>query len=93
MFGAQARFLRSAVRISGVGTEYVRIGDEGGKATFRFCAQCGATAYYTFEGMPDFIVIPVGAFADPAFPRPTFSVYEDRMHSWVTMEPDIEHMR
>jgi hypothetical protein len=34
----------------------------------------------------------VGAFADPNFPAPVFSVYEDRMHSWVNMPRDIEHM-
>jgi hypothetical protein len=44
------------------------------------------------EGREDSIAIPVGAFADSSFPAPTFSVYEDRKHSWVTMPPDIEHM-
>ena len=39
-----------------------------------------------------FIAIPVGAFADPKFPSPTFSVYEKRMHSWVSMPPGVEHM-
>ena len=44
------------------------------------------------EGREDSIVIPVGAFADSCFPAPTFSVYEDRMHSWVTMPKDMKHM-
>lgn len=35
---------------------------------------------------------PVGAFADPNFPPPVFSVYEDRMHGWVSMPQGIEHM-
>jgi hypothetical protein len=34
----------------------------------------------------------VGAFADPQFPAPTFSVYEERMHSWVFMPKGIERM-
>ena len=25
-------------------------------------------------------------------PSPVFSVYEERMHSWVAMPPGIEHM-
>jgi hypothetical protein len=37
--------------------------------------------------------IPVGAFVDPTFPGPSFSVYEERMHSWVVMPDGIEHMR
>ncbi len=92
VFASQARFERSAVEISGSGTEYARTGDEGGRATFTFCPTCGVTVYYVAEGKPDNIAIPVGAFADSNFPAPTFSIYEDRMHAWVTMPEDIEHM-
>ena len=92
VFGAQARFARSGVTISGEGKEYVRVGDEGSKVTFTFCTECGATVYYVLEGIEDTIAIPVGAFADPAFPAPAFSVYEERMHGWVRMPEDIEHM-
>ena len=92
VFGAQARFPREAVTIVGVSTEYVRTGDEGTKAAFRFCPQCGAIVYWTMESYPDALAIPVGAFADPSFPGPTFSVYEDRMRAWVQMPSDIEHM-
>jgi hypothetical protein len=38
------------------------------------------------------VMIPVGVFADPSFPGPTFSVYEERMHGWVRMPDGIEHM-
>jgi hypothetical protein len=44
------------------------------------------------DGREDSIAIPVGAFAESSFPAPTFSVYEDRMHSWITLPIDIEHM-
>jgi len=91
VFGAQARFASDAVTISGVSKEFVRVGDEGTQATFRFCPECGATVFYT-GGLEGSVVIPVGAFADPQFPPPTFSVYEERMHSWVSLPPDIEHM-
>ncbi len=92
VFGAQARFSADSVSISGVAQQYTRVGDEGGLAVFNFCPTCGATVYYTLEGAAGYIAIPVGAFAEPAFPRPTFSVYEDRMHSWVQMPLDMEHM-
>ena len=92
VFAAQARFAREAVEISGAGTDYVRVGDEGGRARFTFCPNCGATVYYVMEGREDSIAIPVGAFAESSFPAPTFSVYEDRMHAWVTMPKDMEHM-
>ena len=90
VFGAQARFNRKSVSIQGRSTQYVRVGDEGTKITFNFCPTCGSTVHY--EIGEDSIAIPVGAFADPTFPEPTFSVYEERMHAWVNLPPNIEHM-
>jgi len=92
VFGAQARFHERAVQISGDSTVYVRVGDEGRKATFHFCPQCGSTVYYRLEGRPEHVAVPVGAFAEPGFPAPSFSVYEERMHPWVGLPPDIERL-
>ena len=91
VFGAQARFPRESVTIVGTCAEYVRTGDEGSECTFRFCPTCGATVYYTLDVDPERIAIPVGAFADPSFPAPGFSVHEGRMHSWVHMPDNVEH--
>ena len=92
VFAAQARFARDAVQITGSGTEFVRVGDEGGRATFTFCAVCGATVFYVIAGRETDVVIPVGAFAEPAFPAPSFSVYEERMHAWVRLPEDMTHL-
>lgn len=92
VFGVVARFPSASVTISGKSTEYVRTGDEGSKATFHFCATCGATVFYTSDAMEGNVAIPVGAFADPQFPGPSVSVYEERMHSWVFMPANIEHI-
>lgn len=92
VFGAQARFAAGAVTITGTSKLFVRVGDEGSRATFRFCPECGSTVYYTAEGLEGVVAIPVGAFADPAFPGPVSSVYEDRKHGWVSMPDGIEHM-
>ncbi|MBP9150523.1 MAG: GFA family protein [Rhodoferax sp.] len=92
VFGAQARFNRNFVTISGESNQYIRVGDEGSKITFNFCPNCGATVHYAVEGYDEeSIAIPVGAFADPSFPVPAVSVYEDRMHSWVILPADIQH--
>jgi len=91
-FSEQARFPRENVTLSGASTEYVRVGDEGGRATFHFCPTCGCTVYYEAEALDGFLTIPVGAFAEPGFPPPQVSVYESRMHGWLAMPPDIEHM-
>lgn len=92
VFATQARFSRAGAKIVGESIEYVRAGDEGGGATFRFCPKCGAIVHYTNAGDEETITIPVGAFADPSFPAPTVSVYEQRMHAWVTMPSEMEHI-
>jgi hypothetical protein len=86
-FGMQARFPSNHVRIVGRYTEYVRASDEGEERTFHFCPTCGATVFYTLSTVPDAVSVPIGAFADPAFPPPTVSVYESRRHPWVAV-PD-----
>ncbi|WP_456238446.1 GFA family protein [Piscinibacter terrae] len=88
----QAVFAASAGQVEGESTEFVRIGDEGTKITFRFCPRCGAAVFHTASGHENSISIPVGAFADPSFPKPSTSVYEERMHSWVSMPAGIDHM-
>jgi hypothetical protein len=92
VFGAQARFRWTAVAVTGESSVYVRVGDEGGKAAFHFCPKCGAIVYWLCPDNPDHVAVPVGSFAEPGFPVPTFSVYEERMHSWVCLPDNIEHM-
>ena len=94
VFSAQASFLRESVSIRGNGTEFVRVGDEGGRFRFTFCPGCGSTVFYVEEGDEQQIAIPVGAFADSHFPVPTISVYEERRHWWVSLPDDVvEHWR
>ena len=90
-FGTQAGFSRESVTVEGDGTEFVRVGDEGGKFRFTFCPGCGSTVLYFEEGDEERIAIPVGAFADSRFPIPTVSIYEERRHSWVSLPADVEH--
>jgi hypothetical protein len=85
----QARWPREQVRTEGDATEYVRISDEGEERSFFFCPRCGATVYYRSD--PDRIAVPVGAFADPYFPAPRISVWENRMHPWVGLPDEIDH--
>jgi hypothetical protein len=43
--------------------------------------------------MPGVVAVPVGAFADPAFPPPVFSVHEARRHAWIALPAEgIEHV-
>jgi hypothetical protein len=92
VFGEQARFPRENVTVSGASTAYVRVGDSGSRMKFHFCPTCGSTVYYELESVEGFLAIPVGAFADPDFPTPRVSVYEDRKHKWVVTPSEAEHI-
>ncbi|HEX4692945.1 GFA family protein [Sphingomonas sp.] len=91
-FAAQARFPEDRVTITGQSKQWPRVGDEGGGAAFDFCPDCGSTVFYRNIDMPGLVAVAVGAFADPSFPPPIYSVYEDRKHAWVEIVGDgIDH--
>jgi len=91
-FAAQARWPTGQVTISGEARVWTRIGDNGSATDFSFCPTCGANLFYRGGGFPDLIAIAIGAFADPAFPAPMFSVWEQRKHGWVEILGDgVEH--
>jgi hypothetical protein len=87
-FGVQARFPKDQVAIEGEFTEFTRTGDSGGHATFRFCPRCGSTVCWELDGLPGFVAVAVGAFADPNFPAPSVTIYEARRHTWA-LSPDL----
>ncbi len=91
-FGQQSRWPADRVTVAGQATTFARVGDAGSAITTSFCPVCGATVHYAIDRVPGFVVVPVGAFAEPGFPAPTFSVYEARKHAWVTLPDGIEHM-
>jgi hypothetical protein len=91
-FAAQARWPEDQVEIEGESKIWTRIADSGHRATYRFCPDCGSTVAYVFEGWLGVVAVPIGAFADPAFPAPRFSVYEHRKHAWTAiLGEDVEH--
>jgi hypothetical protein len=49
--------------------------------------------YYTNGNEPGLIAVAVGAFAEPGFPAPDFSVWEERLRNWVVPPPGAEHLR
>ncbi|HSZ22925.1 MAG TPA: GFA family protein, partial [Candidatus Sulfotelmatobacter sp.] len=87
-FSFNAWFTQQDVRIEGRATEFVRVGDEGGHITFRFCPNCGATVYWNIDRIPGTIAIAAGSFADMSFPAPAVSVYKSRRYPWVEIRTD-----
>jgi hypothetical protein len=89
-FGVQAWFRDEQVKVQGQSSEWKRVGDEGGRITFRFCPTCGSTVCWTGSYAPGSLAVAVGAFADSTFPGPTVEVYEERRHPWVEKPRTIE---
>lgn len=57
---------------------------ESGRASKRyFCPYCGTAVYWKGAIFPGHTGIPVGAFADPDFPDPMISVWNESKHGWV----------
>jgi hypothetical protein len=83
VFGVQARFPGELVTIEGRSAQWTRLGDSGQPCTFNFCPVCASTVYWEISGPPRFVAVAVGAFADPSFPPPNISVYEERRHGWA----------
>lgn len=87
-FSFNARWPAENVTITGTAREFTRIGDEGSRATFSFCPECGVTVHYRLDNQPGIIAIPAGTFADVSFPQPFVSVYEERKPAWVEIRAE-----
>ena len=90
VYGAQARFRREHVTIEGSSQCFVRVADSGNKISFYFCPTCGSTVHWCIETHEHLVVVAMGAFADPSFPVPRFSVFETHRHSWVGLPDGLE---
>ncbi|WP_456624095.1 MULTISPECIES: GFA family protein [unclassified Bradyrhizobium] len=82
-FGVGAFYSADAVTISGAPKEYVRTAASGGKVRSYFCPDCGSTVYWKADNLPAMIGVAVGAIADPNYPAPIRSVFEQSKHAWV----------
>ena len=92
-FAVQARWPEGQVRIEGRSQSWSQLGDSGNRVTFHFCPECGSDVHYAIDGKFDGqVAIPLGAFDDPYFAAPAFSVWEERKHDWVEISGDeVEH--
>ncbi len=93
-FAIQARWPAQQIAIEGCSKSFQKIADSGNRATFHFCPECGSDVHYEINGKFDGLVaIPLGAFDDPYFASPAFSVWEKRKHGWLEIVGEnIEHI-
>ncbi|KRA83097.1 GFA family protein [Altererythrobacter sp. Root672] len=84
-FGVMAYFPDANVTVTGEAREYSRPTDEGNSFTTGFCPACGSTLYGRASKYPGITGVTVGTIADPAFPPPARSVYEQSRHGWLAL--------
>ena len=81
------------VAISGASKEFTHAAASGGEMHNHFCPQCGSTVYWTVTNLPSMIGVAVGAMANPKYPAPVISVFEQSKHDWVQIDGAVEHFR
>ncbi len=92
-FGVGAFYPEGAVAISGTPKEFTRDGASGGRVHSYFCPTCGSTVYWKADRLPSLIGVAVGTMADPTYPAPVISVFEQSKHDWVQIAVAAEHFR
>ncbi|PDT08292.1 GFA family protein [Rhizobium sp. M1] len=85
--GSGAVFEKTEVTIEGERKLFERDGADGRKVRFHFCPNCGTSLYWEGDFNPNLCIVAVGAFADPTFPVPLVSVFEQSRHDWFQL-PD-----
>jgi len=58
-----------------------------------FCPNCGSTIYWKADNLPSLIGVAVGTLADPKYPAPVKSVFEQSKHNWVQVDGAVEHFQ
>jgi len=88
-YGVAAFFSRNNVESKGVFRTFTRSSDSGFAVNFHFCPDCGSTVFWEPQRRPDSMAVAVGSFADPSFPPPSQSVYDEHRHLWVPSPTEI----
>src|SRR5262249_15998812 len=83
-----AYFHRENVKVSGTAVEFVRAGGSGKAFRNYFCSQCGTSVYCVSDRTPELVGVAIGVFADPNFPKPARSVFEETKHAWLGLSPE-----
>lgn len=85
-FGLTAFYPGQAVTTEGDHRVFTRISDDGFELTFHFCPNCGTSVFWRNTRLPDAVAVGVGGFADPTFPMPIRTVYDETRHPWIGFE-------
>lgn len=86
VFADNAYYQREKLNLNGDAREFVRVADSGQPFHMFFCPICGTTLWFYSARDPSRVGIAVGAFADPSFPKPDRTVFDESKHAWVVFD-------
>jgi hypothetical protein len=92
-FSVGAFYPVDSVAISGTSKQFTRDAASGAKVHNYFCPDCGSTVYWRADRLPSMIGVAVGALADPKYPAPVRSVFEQSKHHWVQIDGVVDHFQ
>jgi hypothetical protein len=90
-FGLGAWYAKDKVRVRGETKIFARP-IEDRTVTNHFCPNCGGTVLWEASKREGLIAVAVGMFADPTFPQPVRSIYEEMKHPWIAFTGKMEHL-
>ena len=80
-------------RSEGARKVFERNGQSGRTVRFYFCPNCGTSLYWEADARPDTYIVAVGAFADPNFPQPSVSIFEESKYTWMQLPDGMKHFQ
>ena len=86
-----ATYLKDRVHLDGERKIYERDGDTGYRIRFHFCPNCGSTVYWEGDRNRAVCGVAVGAFEVGALSPPSDSIWEESMHPWLGLSPEMGH--
>ena len=54
---------------------------------------CGRSVHWEADARPDTYILAVGTFADPSFPPPSVSIFEESKHTWMQLPDGTKHFQ
>ncbi len=90
-FGAAAYYPDDQVIVEGEFKRFVRKTALGGDFENFFCGHCGSTVFFRGSKNRGVTGIAIGSFLDEHAMVPVRSVWEQSMHTWVTIPTAHEH--
>jgi len=88
-FAALVRVAKEKLTINGTLKTFNSIGGSGNPILRHFCPECGSSIAEETGSRPDFLVLNVGTFDNPAVAKPSREIFRDHALPWIEVHGDI----